>query len=190
MRYDQHVEMPATSVRTRAGLLAAALLASVSLSARRPSTLAGPQPAEGCAARAVPARLNFTLKDVDGKKVRLADFKGKVIVLNFWATWCEPCAEETRAFVDLQKQYEPQGVQFVGVSIDDTAAKLRPYIAEHPMNYPVLQGTSDERVIDANGPLSLVPTTYLIKRDGNVCKRYSGAVTKDALEHELKSLLN
>lgn len=170
--------------------MAAALLASVTLSAQHRSTSTVAEPAEGCSTKPVPAKLNFTLKDVDGKKVTLAGFRGKVIVLNFWATWCVPCRAETREFVELQKQYEAQGVQFIGISIDDTAAKLRPYIVDYSMNYPVFLGTSDERAIDANGPLSLVPTTYLIKRDGNICKRYSGAVTKDALEHELKSLMN
>jgi peroxiredoxin len=101
-----------------------------------------------------------------------------------------PCKTEIPEFVQLQKQFEPQGVQFIGVSVDDPVAKLRPYIAEHSMNYPVLQGKSNEGVLDAYGPLGAVPTTYLIKRDGNVCKRHSGAVTKDVLERELKSLVN
>lgn len=180
-----------TTARTRRGFVAAALLASVSLSAhQQASAPAGPQPAEGCTTKVVPAKLNFTLKDVDDKKVKLVDFKGKVIVLNFWATWCVPCKTEIPEFVDLQKQYEPQGVQFIGISVDDTAAKLRPYISEHSMNYPVLQGKSNEGVLDAYGPVSVMPTTFLIKRDGNVCKRYQGAVTKDVLEHELKSLVN
>jgi peroxiredoxin len=178
-----------TPVRTRRGLVAAALLASISLSAQQQA----PPPSEtneGCTTKTVPAKLNFTLKDSDDKKVKLADFKGKVIVLNFWATWCVPCKTEIPEFVQLQKQFEPQGVQFIGVSVDDPVAKLRPYIAEHSMNYPVLQGKSNEGVLDAYGPLGAVPTTYLIKRDGNVCKRHSGAVTKDVLERELKSLVN
>src|SRR5262249_11111255 len=133
--------MPVASVRGSRVLLAAALLGSVTLSAhQKASAPNGPQPADGCTTKGVPAKLNFTLKDVDDKKVKLVDFKGKVIVLNFWATWCVPCKTEIPEFVDLQKQYEPQGVQFIGISVDDTAAKLRPYISEHSMNYPVLQG--------------------------------------------------
>jgi peroxiredoxin len=183
--------MPIASVQGRRALLAAALLGSVTLSAHQKAPApTGPQPAEGCTTKVVPAKLGFTLKDVDDKKVKLADFKGKVIVLNFWATWCVPCKTEIPEFVELQKQYEPQGVQFIGISVDDTAAKLRPYISEHSMNYPVLQGKSNEGVLDAYGPVSVMPTTYLIKRDGNVCKRYQGAVTKDVLEHELKSLID
>jgi peroxiredoxin len=184
--------MPLTSVPSRRVVHAAGLLLSTTLFAAAGQAPApyGPQPVEGCAAKAVPAKLNFTLKDADDKKVKLVDYKGKVIVLNFWATWCEPCGTEIPEFVELQKQYEPQGVQFIGISIDDTPARLRPYIAEHPMNYPVLQGRSNEGVIDAYGPVSIMPTTILIKRDGNLCKRFRGAVTKDALEHELKSLLH
>jgi cytochrome c biogenesis protein CcmG/thiol:disulfide interchange protein DsbE len=173
------------------GLVVAVLLLSSSLSAA--SRQQAPSPVSdgaACTTKVVPARLNFTVKDQDDNKVKLADFKGKVIVLNFWATWCGPCKVEIPAFVELQKQYESQGVQFIGVSVDDTAAKLRPYIAEHSMNYPVLQGKSNEGLLDAYGPLAAVPTTYLIKRDGNVCKRHSGEVSRDVLEGELKSLVH
>jgi cytochrome c biogenesis protein CcmG/thiol:disulfide interchange protein DsbE len=180
------------SVRGGCGriLAAAVLLASTSLTAAPQQAPAAPATSEGCTTKIVPAKLNFTMKDADDKKVKLADFKGKVIVLNFWATWCVPCKTEIPEFVELQKQFESQGVQFIGISVDDTPAKLRPYIAEHEMNYPVLQGKANEGVLDAYGPLATVPTTYLIKRDGNVCKRHSGAVTKDVLEHELKSLVH
>jgi peroxiredoxin len=172
--------------------VAAALLASSSLTAAPQQTPAAPTTSEGCTTKIVPAKLNFTMKDADDKRVKLADFKGKVIVLNFWATWCVPCKREIPEFVDLQKEYEAQGVQFIGISVDEkeTLGKVRPYVAEHSMNYPVLQGKSNEGVLDAYGPLTTVPTTYLIKRDGNVCKRHAGAVTRDVLERELKSLLN
>jgi len=153
---------------------------------------AAPDGSEACTSKVVPAKLNFTIKDSDDKKIKLADFKGKVIVLNFWATWCVPCKTEIPEFVELQKQYEAEGVQFIGVSVDEknTLSKLKPYIAEHSMNYPVLVGNSNEGLIDAYGPLGTVPTTYLIKRDGNLCKRHSGAVTKDVLERELKTLIH
>ena len=159
---------------------------------QRAATPAAPDSSEGCTTKVVPAKLNFTLKDPDDKKVKLADYKGKVIVLNFWATWCVPCKTEIPEFVELQKQYEQQGVQFIGVSVDEksTLPKLKPYVEEHSMNYPVLQGNSNEGLLDAYGPLAAVPTTYLIKRDGTLCKRHSGAVTKDVLERELKTLIN
>lgn len=172
------------------GAVAVALLVVTGIPAASQQPPAALPDGAGCTPKVVPARLNFTVKDQDDKKVKLADLKGKVIVLNFWATWCGPCKVEIPAFVELQKRYGSQGVQFVGVSVDDTAAKLRPYIAEHSMNYPVLQGKSNEGLMDAYGPLAAVPTTYLIKRDGNVCKRHSGEVSKDVLERELKSLIS
>jgi len=171
-------------------LTAAALLLAGSFPAASQQASVAIADGAGCTPKIVPARLNYTLKDQDDRKVKLSDFKGKVIVLNFWATWCGPCKVEIPAFVELQKAYEAQGVQFVGVSVDDTAAKLRPYIAEHSMNYPVLQGKSNEGLLDAYGPLAAVPTTYLIKRDGNVCKRHSGEVSKDVLERELAALIH
>jgi cytochrome c biogenesis protein CcmG/thiol:disulfide interchange protein DsbE len=170
--------------------IAVALLLAGSFPAASPQAPVAIAEGAGCTPKTVPARLNYTLKDQDGRKIKLSDFKGKVIVLNFWATWCGPCKVEIPAFVELQKEYEPQGVQFVGVSVDDTAAKLKPYIAEHAMNYPVLQGKSNEGLLDAYGPLAAVPTTYLIKRDGNVCKRHAGEVSKDALARELSALIH
>jgi peroxiredoxin len=191
--------MPVSSVSIGRGVTTAAVLVSTILSwtvsAHRQTAAQPTEPpaiAEGCTTKVVPAKLNFTLKDVNDKKVKLADFKGKVIVLNFWATWCVPCKTEIPEFVELQKEYESDGVQFIGVSVDgkDTVAKLRPYIAEHSMNYPVLQGSSNEGLLDAYGPIGAVPTTYLIKRDGNLCKRHAGPVSKDVLARELKTLVN
>jgi peroxiredoxin len=182
--------MPVIGLGRGCGLAAVALFVCSSFPAASRQAPAAMSDGAGCTPKVVAAKLNYTLKDQDDNKVKLADFKGKVIVLNFWATWCGPCKVEIPAFVELQRQYESQGVQFVGISVDDTAAKLRPYVAEHSMNYPVLQGKSNEGLLDAYGPLAAVPTTYLIKRDGNVCKRHSGEVSKDVLERELKSLVD
>ena len=93
-----------------------------------------------CDANAKAAPLDFTLKDVQNKDVKLASFKGKVLVIDFWATWCGPCKLEIPGFVDLQNRYGAQGLQFIGVSVDDKLEQLKPYVAEYKMNYPVLQG--------------------------------------------------
>ena len=187
------------------GIGAAAVLVSTTLSwslsaqlsaygrPHAPSQQVAPAPAEpgtteACTTKVVPAKLNFTMKDLDDKKVKLAEFKGKIIVLNFWATWCVPCKTEIPEFVELQKQYEAQGVQFIGVSVDDTAAKLKPYAEAQAMNYPVLQGKGHDEVLDAYGPIKSLPVTYVIRRDGTFCKRHAGPVEKDILERELKSL--
>ena len=118
--------------------------------ARRPATTE-------CAANAKPANLNFTLKDVDGKDVKLASLKGKVVLLDFWATWCGPCKIEIPWFIEFQKKYGKDGLQVVGVSVDDTQAKLKPYVAQMKMNYPVLQGLDHDDVQDAYGPMFGIP---------------------------------
>ena len=161
----------------------------VQASSQQPAPAPAEPPAtEGCTTKVVPAKLNFAMKDLDDKKVSLTEFKGKIIVLNFWATWCVPCKTEIPQFVELQKQYEAQGVQFVGISVDDTAAKLKPYVEAQAMNYPVLQGKGHDAVLDAYGPITSLPVTYVIRRDGTFCKRHAGPVEKDVLERELKSL--
>jgi len=142
-----------------------------------------------CPANAKPANLNFTLKDVQGKSVRLADYKGKVIMLDFWATWCGPCKVEIPWFVEFQQKYGPQGLQVIGVSVDDTVEKLRPYVKEYKMNYPVLQGLHHDDIQDAYGPLWGIPVTSIISRDGKICAKHSGISSKENFEKEIKSLL-
>jgi thiol-disulfide isomerase/thioredoxin len=142
-----------------------------------------------CPANAKPANLNFTLKDVTGKSVRLSDYKGKVILLDFWATWCGPCKVEIPWFVEFQQKYGPQGLQVIGVSVDDTVEKLRPYVKEYKMNYPVLQGLNHDDIQDAYGPLYGIPVTSIISRDARICAKHSGISSKENFEKEIKSLL-
>jgi thiol-disulfide isomerase/thioredoxin len=96
--------------------------------------------APACPANAKPANLNFTLKDTKNRDVKLSDFRGKVILLDFWATWCIPCKVEIPWFVEFQTKYGKQGLQVIGISVDDTLDKLRPYIPQLKMTYVVLQG--------------------------------------------------
>jgi len=145
--------------------------------------------AAACPADAKPANLDFTLKNTAGQEVRLADYKGKVVLLDFWATWCGPCKIEIPWFIEFQKKYGPAGLQVVGVSIDDTPAKLKPYVAQMKMNYPVLQGLDHDDVQDAYGPMFGIPVTVVISRDGKVCGKHVGLSSKDAFEAEIKSLL-
>jgi thiol-disulfide isomerase/thioredoxin len=148
-----------------------------------------PPPAAACAADAKPADFTFTLKDKDDKPVKLADYKGKVILLDFWATWCGPCKVEIPWFIEFQEKYGAKGFQVLGVSVDDTADKLKPYVADMKMNYPVLQALSDERILDAYGPLLGIPVSVVIGRDGRICSKHTGLAAKDALENEIKALL-
>jgi thiol-disulfide isomerase/thioredoxin len=135
-----------------------------------------------------PAQLDFTLKDMHGVDVHLASFKGKVILLNFWATWCGPCRAEIPSLVELQEQYKGDLV-VLGLSVDDTAEKLLPYAAEFKMNYPVLVGNGREDVQEAFGPLFGIPVSVIIGRDGVIAKKHSGIATKEQIEREIKTLL-
>lgn len=154
------------------------------------AAFSGPVGAACDAKLAKSAKLNFTLKDVNNRDVRLSDFKGKVILLDFWATWCGPCKTEIPGFIDLQNKYGKDGLVVIGVSVDDTLDKLKPYVAEMKMNYTVLQGLNhDDFVEDAYGPMFGIPTTFIIGRDGRICTRHIGMATKDAFEREIKSLL-
>jgi thiol-disulfide isomerase/thioredoxin len=143
---------------------------------------------EDAQAAGKPAKLDFTLKDMHGVDVHLESFKGKVILLNFWATWCGPCRAEIPSLVELQEQYKDDLV-VLGLSVDDTAEKLLPYAAEFKMNYPVLVGNGREDVQEAFGPLFGIPVSVIIGRDGVIAKKHSGIATKEQIEREIKTLL-
>jgi thiol-disulfide isomerase/thioredoxin len=175
--------------------VSALALALLTLNAEFPATFrrllapASSPATGGCPANAKAANLQFTLKDVDSKDVRLADLKGKVVLLDFWATWCGPCKIEIPWFVEFQNRYGKDGLQVVGVSVDDTAEKLRPYVRDMSMNYPVLLGLNRDDVQDAYGPMLGIPVSVLISRDGKMCGRHTGLAAKDEFEREIKALL-
>jgi thiol-disulfide isomerase/thioredoxin len=150
---------------------------------------AGAPPTSACPASAKPANLNFTLKDVQGKDVELASLKGKVVLLDFWATWCGPCKIEIPWFIEFQNKYGKDGLQVIGVSVDDPQARLAPYVAQMKMNYPVLQGLDHDDIQDAYGPMFGIPVTIVISRDGKLCAKHVGLSSKDRFEAEIKSLL-
>ena len=135
------------------------------------------------------APLNYTLKDMNGADVRLSSFKGKIILLNFWATWCEPCKEEIPDLVALQEQYKDDLV-VLGFSIDDKPEQLREYAAKFNMNYPVLVGAGHENIQEAYGPMWGVPVTIMIGRDGRIAKKQSGIRSHEQFDREIKRLLH
>lgn len=134
------------------------------------------------------APLDFTLKDMNGIDVRLASFKGKVILINFWATWCGPCKVEIPYLIELQRQYG-EDVVVLGVSIDDTAEQLMPYATDMSVNYPLLVGRGRQDFQDAYGPFWGIPVTVFVTRDGLIHKKHSGIASKAQFEHEITSLL-
>ena len=141
-----------------------------------------------CEADAKPANMDFVLKDLDGNDVKISAHKGKVILLNFWATWCGPCKAEIPGFVELQDKYKKDLV-IVGFSVDDTADKARAFAAEYKINYPIMLGLGREDIQDAYGPIWGIPASFLISKDGKVCKRHMGIAPKAVFEKEIKALL-
>jgi thiol-disulfide isomerase/thioredoxin len=174
-----------------AGAAVAALVYALIPSLPSPAALvdADTGAAAACPANAKQANLDFTVTDMNGQSVKLSAFKGKVILLDFWATWCPPCKAEIPGFVELQEAYRDKGLQVVGVSVDDTPDKLKPFASEFKMNYPVLVGLERDDLQDAYGPMWGIPTTYLIARDGRICRKNSGIVGKAKYESDIKGLL-
>jgi len=131
----------------------------------------------------------FTLQDPSGARVSLADYKGKVVLLNFWATWCTGCKQEIPWFMDFQTKYKNEGLTVLGVSLDDEGWKvLKPYLAEHPMNYTIVLGNDD--VAALYGGVDALPTTLVIDRKGNIASQHTGVVDRSEVEKELQSLLS
>jgi thiol-disulfide isomerase/thioredoxin len=134
------------------------------------------------------ARLDFQLKDMKGVDVKRDSFKGKVILLNFWATWCGPCKAEIPSLVELQEKYADDLV-VLGFSVDDPAEKMKPYAEEYKVNYPLLVGNGREDVQNAFGPLLGIPVSVIIGRDGIIAKKHTGIGTMEQFEREIKALL-
>jgi thiol-disulfide isomerase/thioredoxin len=149
------------------------------------------EPAGGaCMADAKPANWDFKLKDIDGKEVELASFKdpNKVVLLNFWATWCGPCKAEIPGFVELQEKYRDK-LTIIGYSVDDTAELAKKYAAQYKMNYPILLGEGREDVQDAYGPIWGIPASFIISKDGKVCRKHMGIAPKAVFEKEIVALM-
>jgi thiol-disulfide isomerase/thioredoxin len=130
---------------------------------------------------------DFALQDLQGKQVKLSDFRGKAVLLNFWATWCGPCKVEMPWFVELQKQYGPQGLEIVGVALDDSGKdSIAKFAKEMGVNYTILQG--QDAVGDAYGAIGL-PTSFFIDRSGKIIDSASGLVTRTEIEDNVKKSL-
>ena len=167
-----------------------ALVAGVLMSAApaAPAAVLGAADA-ACPANAKKANLQFTLKDLNGRDVKLADYRGKVLLLDFFATWCVPCKVEIPAFADLYKTYKAQGFEVVGVIAMDEFSKAKPFAQQSGINYTVLNGVDREDIEDAFGPLFALPTSLVIARDGRICARHVGlppSKSKDPSVNDVK----
>jgi thiol-disulfide isomerase/thioredoxin len=130
---------------------------------------------------------SFSLQDINGHPLDLATYRGKVVLLNFWATWCTPCRGEIPSFVQWQDSYGPQGLQIIGISMDDGPQPVREFYGKFKMNYPVAVGT--DKLAQSYGGVLGLPVSFLIGRDGKVVAKYVGAVDIPTVEQTIKSQL-
>jgi cytochrome c biogenesis protein CcmG/thiol:disulfide interchange protein DsbE len=131
---------------------------------------------------------DFALKDADNKTVSLADYRGKVVLLNFWATWCPPCKVEIPWFIEFEKQYKDQGFAVLGVSLDEAGWEaVKPYIESSRINYPVLMG--DATIDQTYGPIETLPTTFLVDREGRIAAVHTSLPERAEYEAQIQELL-
>ncbi len=131
---------------------------------------------------------DFALKDIHGNNFRMADLKGKVVILDFWATWCHPCTIEIPWFVDLYDRYGAEGLEIVGVAMDDEGLEVvKPFAKEYKMNYRVLLG--NDAVAELFGGIWGLPTTFIIDREGRIRDKHEGLVSRSVFEEAVEKLL-
>jgi len=130
----------------------------------------------------------FSLKDSNGQVVKLSDFKGKVVLLNFWATWCGPCKVEIPWFIDFETRLKDQGLVVLGVAMDDEGWEVvKPYITSKKVNYRVVMG--DDSMANLYGGVESLPTTFVLDRDGRIARTHVGLVSKSEYENDIQELL-
>jgi thiol-disulfide isomerase/thioredoxin len=130
----------------------------------------------------------WELTDLNGKLIRFSDFRGHVLILDFWATWCGPCRVEIPHFVELQKQYGDKGLTVIGVSLDEQGPDVvKKFVKRLAVNYPIVIG--NEKVAEAYGGIVAIPTTFVIDRHGRIVSRHIGYNDKATFEKEVQSLL-
>jgi thiol-disulfide isomerase/thioredoxin len=139
------------------------------------------------ASSAHPFAPKFSLTDISGQTLSLDDYKGKVVLLDFWATWCGPCRIEIPGFVELQKRYRDAGLAIIGISMDDSADPVKEFYTQFKMNYPVAVG--DEKLAELYGGVLGLPTSMLIGRDGRIYSKHVGLTDVSVFEKEIRELL-
>ena len=131
---------------------------------------------------------DFTLPQMGGGSFTLSSLSGKVVILDFWATWCGPCRVEIPDFISLQEDYGDRGLEVVGISLDrDKEAVVGPFVEKMGMNYTIVFGDRD--VTQRYGGIRGIPTTFLLDRSGNIVKKWVGVTSKETFENEIKKLL-
>jgi thiol-disulfide isomerase/thioredoxin len=131
---------------------------------------------------------DFILKTTDNKDLKLSDYKGKIVILDFWATWCGPCRMSIPDLISIQKEYK-NDVVVIGISLDyQTMQNVVPFIKEYGINYPVVFG--DQKVVMDYGNVNAIPTSFIIDKSGNVVDMHVGLVPKEAYTNKIKDILS
>jgi peroxiredoxin len=160
-------------------IVAACLVGLYALSRHAPA-----KPKQGQSGSLAP---DFTVTDLDGRKLNLSDFRGKVVLLDFWATWCTPCRSEIPHFVEMQNKYGPRDFQVIGISMDDDAKPVREFYQQYKLNYPVALG--DDKLAERFGGVLGLPVNFIIDREGRVHARHLGATDVSVFDNEVSELL-
>ncbi|MGH9357624.1 MAG: TlpA family protein disulfide reductase [Terriglobia bacterium] len=168
-------------------LVIAAVIIIIGLYAADHYWIAPVQANQSASAGQNPLAPQFSLTDVFGHKLSLADYRGKVVLLDFWATWCGPCRMEIPGFIQMQRQYGSEGFQVIGISMDDSVPPVLAFYKQFNMNYPVAMGNS--QLAGLYGGIIGLPTTFLIGRDGRIYDKVPGAVDEQRFVVEIKNLL-
>jgi cytochrome c biogenesis protein CcmG/thiol:disulfide interchange protein DsbE len=131
---------------------------------------------------------DFNLEDASGAPIKLSSYKGRVVLLDFWATWCTGCKQEIPWYVEFQEKYKKSGLSAIGVSLDDDGWKsVKPFLQEHKINYPIVIGNWD--TMGKSFGFDSMPATLLIDRDGKIADLHVGMVDKEAFEADIRTLL-
>ncbi len=130
---------------------------------------------------------DFTVTDIDNHKLSLADYKGKVVLLDFWATWCAPCRTEIPHFVEMQNKYGPDGFQVIGISMDDDAKPVKEFSQQYKLNYPVAVG--DDKLAESYGGVLGLPVNFIIDREGRIYAKHLGATDVSVFDQDVRDLL-
>ena len=131
---------------------------------------------------------NFDLTSTDGKKIKLSDYRGKVVIVDFWATWCPPCRKGIPDLIELQKEFK-NNLVVIGISLDqDTKSDVIPFIKKYGINYPIVYGTN--QVIMDYGSINAIPTSFVINKEGKIVDKHIGLVPKSEYVNKIKEILS
>ena len=171
-------------VRQRLVFLGRAALAALSLAV----LAAACQRQPACAVKDR-AKLDFTVKDLNGREVSLASYRGRPLIINFWATWCGPCKEEIPSLITLAEKYKSTQLAILGISVDDTPAELQKFASANKVNYPLLVGLGHDELLEAYDAEVGVPISWFVGSDGCVATKHPGTASLQWFEQKVKALL-